>query len=153
MRQVSHISFCVSPVTCHMSLTPTAKATNPPPANSPLCTAHGEVTWFSRKEEEKRTDIATYRLNRPRGWFSENTIIPVFSIQRTMCIGHRFPFHNVLESMGVAEANCLGFIFWSMLFFLFTFLFLLVLIIGHFCHFYHEKQCENSIKTILLKNK
>ena len=33
--QVSHVTCHQSPVTCHMSLTPTATATDLPPANSP----------------------------------------------------------------------------------------------------------------------
>ena len=33
--QVSGVTCCMSPVTCHMSLTPTSTARDPPPANSP----------------------------------------------------------------------------------------------------------------------
>ena len=39
INQVSGVRCHMSRVTCHMSLTPTATPTNPPPANSPLCTA------------------------------------------------------------------------------------------------------------------
>ena len=33
--QVSGVRFCMSPLTCHMSVTPTATATDPTPAKSP----------------------------------------------------------------------------------------------------------------------
>ena len=36
MFTVSCVALCLSPVTCHMSLTPTAKAMNALPANSPM---------------------------------------------------------------------------------------------------------------------
>ena len=35
MCHVSCVTCCVSPVTCHMSLMPTATFTDPPPANFP----------------------------------------------------------------------------------------------------------------------
>ena len=34
-HDVSYVTWLVSPVTCHLSLTLTATATDPPPANSP----------------------------------------------------------------------------------------------------------------------
>ena len=36
MCQVSHVTCPVLRVTCHLSLTPIAKATDPPPAKSPI---------------------------------------------------------------------------------------------------------------------
>ena len=34
--QLSCVMCCVSPVTCHMAVTPTATAKDPPPANTPI---------------------------------------------------------------------------------------------------------------------
>ena len=58
--QVSHVLNCLSPVTCHMPLMPTATATDPTPANSP--TKHSRLV---RKDREK--------LN---NFFSEGRILP-----------------------------------------------------------------------------
>ena len=39
MCEVSGVTYRVSPFTFHMSITPTATATDPPPTTPPLCTA------------------------------------------------------------------------------------------------------------------
>ena len=43
--KMSGVTCCVSPVTCHMSLKPTATATDPPRANSPLFVIKIAVTF------------------------------------------------------------------------------------------------------------
>ena len=65
---------------CHVSPTTTATAADFPPANSP--TMHTGLACQDRlfvrgtslftKNPKKQPDMATYRLNQPRGWFSEN---------------------------------------------------------------------------------
>ena len=89
----------MSRVTSHMSLTPTATATDPPAANSlPMHSSlvckdpktkqslkHSGNKQSSRSLQSngkqgfkegtnKQTDIATYRLNRPRGRFSKQRL-------------------------------------------------------------------------------
>ena len=89
MRDMSHVTYNVSPVlvTCHLHKK--ATATDPPPTNSP--TMQGiiktvEVSQYYRYNlrpevpsppgsgiyRRGRTDIETNRLYRPRGQFSEN---------------------------------------------------------------------------------
>ena len=48
---VSCVRCHLSCVTCHMSLTATTTATDPPPANSPLCT----VGWSQRPTNQKKS--------------------------------------------------------------------------------------------------
>ena len=44
VNQISGVRCCMSPVMCHMSQKSTTIATDPPPANFPLCT----VGWFCK---------------------------------------------------------------------------------------------------------
>ena len=46
MCQVQGVMCNVLHVTCHMSLTPTARATDPPPAKSPTMHSRMQSTYF-----------------------------------------------------------------------------------------------------------
>ena len=54
--QVSHITYLVSHVACHLSLSPTATARDPPSANSPL--KHSRLVC----KDQKKTKIAKVKI-------------------------------------------------------------------------------------------
>ena len=83
----SHITCHVSCVACHMSTMPTAKAKDIPPDKKNVILAVSSLTrnvQLSRfrlsmqathntsTNNNASMDVATYRLNQPRGRFSEN---------------------------------------------------------------------------------
>ena len=56
-QQKSQIHVCSTHVACHMSLTPTATATDPPPANSPIIhgrLAHSRLAPKHKKVEKRK---------------------------------------------------------------------------------------------------
>ena len=88
--QMSHVKCCMPHVTCHMSLTPTAIATDPPPANSP--TLHSRMVC-----KDKR-----FFLNaRPFKLHSE----PQFSILSPLCF-HYFSVINHIVIVCRSKTLC-----------------------------------------------
>ena len=63
---VSCVMLLVSHVTCHLSLTPTATATDPPPANSPIM--HSRLVGKEPKIPKKfKTQIITKTTKTKKG--------------------------------------------------------------------------------------
>ena len=54
---MSGVMCCVSTVTCHLSLTPTATATDPPPANSHIMACTLRKKYKKQKKQENKSPV------------------------------------------------------------------------------------------------
>ena len=88
MCQVTGVRCQVSPVTCHKSLTPTATAMDPPPANSP--TMHSRILLHIYTH--------TYKKMPPKTKSYVSKQIPLFVHVKSVVFSYKFCLSSMQSS-------------------------------------------------------